>query len=321
VAMTDPASWVPADIDLERPNAARMYDYFLGGAHNFQVDRAAAEAVLAIAPDVRDAARANRRFLHRAVGYALDNGVRQFLDLGSGIPTVGNVHEIAHTVDPAARVVYVDCEPVALAHARALLEGLDTVKVVEADIRDTATVLNHPTTRRLIDFDQPVAILLVSVLHFIPGDLTAMTADLRRTMAPGSYLAISHASTVAATAQTDAVQQLYARTPTPLELRTPEQIRSLFGDLALIPPDPRDATVPADLVPITRWRPADEDRPLPPTEADSPFIAGFLAAVGHKPAPPRTPPSGTASSGVARNRDPHFHPSAPARRSPAATRS
>jgi hypothetical protein len=282
--MTNTESWVPEGVDMERPNAARMYDYFLGGAHNFQADRAAAKAVLAIAPQVRDAARANRDFLHRAVRFALDHGVRQFLDLGSGIPTVGNVHEVVHKVDPAARVVYVDCEPVAVAHSRALLAGVDTVQVVDADIRDTAAVLDHPTTRALIDFGQPVAVLMVSVLHFVPGEITGMVAELREAMAPGSFLAISHASTVAATAQTDAVQQLYARTPTPLQLRSREEIRGLFAGLDLVSPDLANAA-PAELVPVTGWRPTPGDTPLSAEDAASPFIAGFLAGVGRKPPP------------------------------------
>jgi hypothetical protein len=313
--MTNTESWVPEGVDMERPNAARMYDYFLGGAHNFQADRAAAKAVLAIAPQVRDAARANRDFLHRAVRFALDHGVRQFLDLGSGIPTVGNVHEVVHKVDPAARVVYVDCEPVAVAHSRALLTGVDTVQVVNADIRDIVAVLDHPATRALIDFGQPVAVLMVSVLHFVPGDITGMVAELREAMAPGSYMAISHASSVVTTAQTDAVQQLYAQTPTPLALRSREQICALFGDLALVPPDPSDAAVRAELVPVTRWRPAHDGDPPPLEEPDSPFIAGFLAGVGHKPAPPHT--LHTAKDGTSRNRDPHLALSARAPLSPA----
>lgn len=249
--MDNSLSWDPADVDLNSPNAARMYDYFLGGAHNFQPDREAAQAVLAVAPEVRQAARANRSFLRRAVRYALDCGIRQCLDLGSGIPTVGNVHEVAQAVDPAARVLYVDNEPVAVAHAEALLRHTDMAGVIQSDIRDTAAVLGHPETRRLIDFNQPIAVLIVSVLHFIPGDVTGLVAALRRPMAPGSLLVISHASPIATREETDAVQRLYARTPTPVHPRRSDEIRALFAGLDLVHPNPPRGR-PADLVPVTQ---------------------------------------------------------------------
>lgn len=300
------ADWtrpVPANIDLDRPSVARMYDYFLGGAHNFQVDRDAADAVLAAAPQVALAARANRSFLRRAVRYALDQGVGQFLDLGSGIPTVGNVHEIAHAVNPHAAVVYVDNDPTVAAHARALLTDTDAAGVVEADLRDTDTILGAPETRRLIDFTQPVTVLLVSVLHFIPGDVTGLLATLRNLIAPGSQLVISHASAAASTTQTDAVKDVYARSPTPLQLRSREAIRGLFAGLDLVSPDP-DTNAPADLVPVTQWRPVPGDTTLQAEDAASPFIAGFIAGVGRKPRPAT---SSTATSGPRLNTaDPHY---------------
>jgi len=294
-----------------------MYDYFLGGAHNFGVDRDAADAVLAVAPEVRAAARANRDFLRRAVRYALDHGIRQFLDLGSGIPTVGNVYGIAHAVDPAARVVYVDNEPVAVAHARALLRDTATAGVIQADTRDTNAILDHEQTRRLIDFNQPVAILLVSVLHFVPGDVTGLVTTLRRPMGPGSQLVISHASPTTTTAQTDAVQELYARTPTPVQLRSRDEIRALFAGLDLVRPNP-DSREVADLVPVTRWRPGRRGTELPAHVVDSPFVAGFLAGVGRMP-----PPAASATTTTAgrppqpRNRESQFDPTS--RRAPATT--
>jgi len=291
------ASWVPDSVDMSRPNAARMYDFFLGGAHNFEADRQAAQAVLAVAPEVQDAARANRQFLRRAVRYALGRGIRQFLDLGSGIPTVGNVHKIAHAADPQTRVLYVDTDPVVVGHARALLAATDTAAAIEADLRDVAGILGHEQTRRLIDFDRSVAVLLVSVLHFVPGsagDLAGVLWELMRPAAPGSLLVISHASEVAATEQTEAVRLLYGRTPTPLHLRSPAEIRALFGGLDMVAPRPHTAA-PADLVPVTEWR-SDPGDQLPPDKAASPFLTGFLAGAAHQPAPPSVDAASTTGA-------------------------
>jgi hypothetical protein len=285
------ANWTPQGIDTSRPNAARMYDFFLGGAHNFEVDRRAALAVLAVAPQVRDAAWANRQFLRRTVQYALNQGIRQFLDLGSGIPTVGNVHEIVHAVASDGRVLYVDADPVVVGHARALLNGTDGAGAIEADLRDPAAVLGHDETRRLIDFREPVTVLLVSVLHFVPGttdELAAIIGELMRPAAPASLLVISHASATVTTEATAAVTELYGSTSTPLHLRSVQEIQALFGGLGLVAPDPR-MVEPGELVPVTRWRP-DSDANEPPDAADSPFIAGFLTGVGRKP------PSATAAT-------------------------
>ncbi|MEU8263078.1 SAM-dependent methyltransferase [Micromonospora sp. NPDC048999] len=276
-------SWAPAELDLTRPNAARMYDYFLGGSRNFAADRHAADAVLAVAPQVADAARANRAFLRRAVRYALQQGIRQFLDLGSGIPTVGNVHGIVHRTHADARVLYVDVEPVAVAHARALLGNDPRVEVIQADICFPDFILQNPTAQRLIDLTRPVAVLFVSVLHFIPGGVNAIVEPFRAAMSPGSALVISHAATGTATSQTDEVQRLYQRTPTPLQLRTPAEVEALFGDFAMVPANAPE-TMPASdtaLLPVAQWRPDPEDQ----TERGhvaSPFLAGFLAGVGMK---------------------------------------
>lgn len=281
------ANWTPQGIDTSRPNAARMYDFFLGGAHNFEVDRQAALAILAVAPQVRDAAWANRQFLRRAIRYALDQGIRQFLDLGSGIPTVGNVHEIVHATDPDGRVLYVDADPVVVGHAQALLNGTDRAGAIEADLREPAAILGHDQTRRLIDFRQPVTVLLVSVLHFVPSttdELAAIVGELMRPAPPASLLVISHASRTVTTDATEAVTDLYGTTSTPLHLRSAHEIRSLLGDLDLVTPD-RLRAEPAGLVPVTRWRPDPGPNEWPPETADSPFLAGFLAGVGRKPSP------------------------------------
>lgn len=283
-----PASWSLADLGLDRPNAARMYDYLLGGSHNFAADRQAADAVLAVAPEVGVAARANRAFLRRAVRYALDEGVRQFIDLGSGIPTVGCAHEVAQGFDPESRTVYVDVEPVTIAHARTLLRGNPNADVVEADICFPDMVLRDQVTRRLIDFTQPVAVLCVAVLHFIPGDVDLVLAPFRSIMSPGSVLAISHATSIRTTAQTIEVERLYQRTPTPLQLRRPDEVLALFQGLDLAPSTAGSSD--AGLVTVAEWRTDIDGSLTDQTVASSPFIAGFLVGVATKPAPTTAAP-------------------------------
>jgi S-adenosyl methyltransferase len=182
-------------VDASVPNVARIYDYILGGKDNFAADRAAARQLLAVFPEAREAAREGRAVIARIVEFlAREAGIRQFLDIGSGLPTQRNVHEVALAVAPDARVVYVDHDPVVCVHGRALLEVNDQVAMVEADLRRPAEILTHPATRRLLDFSQPVAILLASVLHLVcdDDDPFGAVAQLREAMAPGSYLMISH---------------------------------------------------------------------------------------------------------------------------------
>jgi hypothetical protein len=184
----------PEGFEASTPNVARMYDYYLGGKDNFPADRQAAERVLAIVPEVRAAVRANRAFVGRAVRFLAAAGVRQFLDVGSGLPTRRNVHEVAHELAPDARVVYVDDDPVVVVHGRALLACTDTVAVVQGDLRRPEEVLGHPEVRALIDLDEPVAVLLTLVLHFVTDaeDPVGIVRRLRDAMAPGSYLVVSH---------------------------------------------------------------------------------------------------------------------------------
>ena len=186
--------WAPAEIDIERPSVARMYDYFLGGSHNFATDRELAKQALNVFPDAPYIVRANRAFLRRAVTMLCGLGVDQFLDLGSGIPTVGNVHEVAHAANPMARIVYVDSDPVAAVHSAALLSNEPLVHVLHADLRDPELVLQEAATEGELDLSRPVAVLLVSVLPFIPDadDPAGIVAEYRDGTAPGSYLAISH---------------------------------------------------------------------------------------------------------------------------------
>lgn len=242
------------DVDLDKPNAARMYDYYLGGSANFARDREAAEQALAITPEIGRFARANRSFLGRAVSFLCDRGVDQFLDLGSGIPTVGNVHEIALRHNPDARVAYVDREPVAVAHARRLLGETANVTVTQADVRDPETVLTAPGVTELLDLDRPVAVLAVAILHFVPDsdDPAGIVARYRETCAPGSYLVFSHASPITMTEQeAQGGEHVYRATTTPLLTRTYEEIIDLMSGYSLLEPG---------LVPINHWprEPVDE---------------------------------------------------------------
>ena len=284
---TDPDAWMTDSVDIDRPNAARMYDYYLGGSHNFAVDRDAADQVIAVAPEVVGAARANRAFLGRAVRHALDHGIRQFLDLGSGLPTVGNVHQLVHDVDPSGRVVYVDVEPVAVSYATLLLRQTPTVGVIRADLRDTDAILNHEVTQRLLDFTRPVCVLLVSVLHFVDGDIDRPIAALRERTCPGSVLAISHAThpDPRHAERADAVDQVYSRTSTPIRHRSREEIAALFTGFDLVAPNPDAGDQPASLVPVEQWRPPPGGGHNRADPVEPPSYAGFLAGVGHKPYP------------------------------------
>src|SRR5215468_4276674 len=168
-AVTGRPDWAEG-VDLSMPSVARAYDYALGGAHNFAVDREFLRAFEAVVPQTRAAARANRAFLHRAVRFMVGEGIRQFLDVGSGIPTVGNVHEVAQGLDPDAKVVYVDIEPVAVAHSRQILAGNGRATAIQEDLRHPKAILDHPDTRALLDFSQPMGLILAAILHAIPDE-------------------------------------------------------------------------------------------------------------------------------------------------------
>ncbi len=255
-------------IDLGKPNSARMYDYYLGGSANFAIDREAAEAGLTAMPHARDYARANRAFLGRAVAHLARNGIDQFLDLGSGVPTVGNVHEIAQSIEPSARVAYVDHEAVAVAHARRLLDSTTAVTVTNADIRVPSEVLAAPGVADLIDFSRPVAVLAVAIIPFIPDQREAneVLDEYRQATTSGSALVLSHISALSATPlQVADAEEVMASTPTPARWRTREEIEDLVRADELIEPG---------LVPVPLWRP---DRPLSADTADS---SNALGAVG-----------------------------------------
>jgi hypothetical protein len=258
------------------PNPARIYDYFLGGKDNFPADREVAEQVVAIAPVARDIVEDNRAFLRRVVRHlAGQAGVRQFIDLGSGLPTRGNVHEIAQAVAPDARVVYVDNDAMVVTHSRALLAG-DNTAAIEADLRDPDSVMQHPEVRELVDFDQPVALLLLAILHFVPDDQDpfGIVARFRDALPAGSYLAVSHGtrdiperpdmSPEAMAEMGTKVERLYQLTTASLVTRSRAQVERFFDGFDLLDPG---------LVEIQRWRPDESDSLLP---------GGFYGGVGRK---------------------------------------
>jgi SAM-dependent methyltransferase len=230
---------VPAGIDATIPNAARMYDYYLGGKDNYAADRAAAEAVLAVAPEMREAARSGRALIKRVVEHLVrDRGVRQFLDLGSGLPAGENVHEIARAIDPSVRVAYVDYDDVVCIHGRALLCDPERTVMLRHDVRDPRTVLDDPELRGLIDLDQPVAVLMMFLLHLMPDSdkPQQVVQAYREALAPGSYLAISHAANDAHPDYMARITAIYRGANAPFTPRPREEIEAFFGDFELEPP-------------------------------------------------------------------------------------
>jgi SAM-dependent methyltransferase len=256
--------WAPAHIDVDRPSIARVYDYYLGGSHNFAADREFALTVLKAMPDLTRHAQENRAFLRRAVRYLSETGIRQFVDLGSGIPTAGNVHEVAGAY--GGRVVYVDVDPVAVAHSRAILAGNPDVAVITTDLRKPAEVLHDPALRALIDLDQPVGVLLVAVLHFVPDEEAPadVVAGYVSAVVPGSHVVISHASAHGRPREAAGVQELYSRSVTKMTMRSRERISELFGDLTLVDPG---------VVQMPCWRPDSTDD-LAPDVDNYPGFAG-----------------------------------------------
>src|SRR3954462_10947171 len=189
-------SWVSSEVDLTRPSAARVYDFYLGGSHNLEVDRRMAREAISLWPDLPMIMQSNRAFLRRAVRYLAARGIAQFLDVGSGIPTVGNVHEVAQQANPQARVVYVDNDPVAVSHSRAILAGDERTAVVQGDLRESDDLFAHPIVAGMIDLHRPGAVLMVAVLHFLSDedDPFGAVARMRDRLPPGSFLVLSHAS-------------------------------------------------------------------------------------------------------------------------------
>ena len=262
--------WAGTDIDRSRANPARMYDYYLGGAHNFGSDRQLAEQALEAMPWMGAAVRANRGFLRRAVRWCADHGVRQFLDLGSGIPTVGNVHEVAHAIDPGSQVVYVDNDAVAVSHSERLLAHTPNVRVVHADLTKHDEVLTHPDVTAVLDFSEPVAVLALAVLHFVPALATAraVLAGYQTTMTSNSFLVFSHVTADHDPEPAHQAAAVYQRSASPVHPRSHAELTEMLAGFDLLPPG---------LVDATDWRPTG-----PHHRGEH---AGFYAALARNPLP------------------------------------
>ncbi|HEY0453542.1 SAM-dependent methyltransferase [Actinophytocola sp.] len=268
--MSQQTNWVPISVDLKKPSAARMYDYLLGGNHNFAADREFIERLIQIQPEAKRLAIMNRAFLRRAVLFMIENGIRQFLDLGSGIPTVGNVHEIAEAADPTARVVYVDNEHVAVAHSQLILEGKENAVIVHADVTRPGLVLHDEETLRVLDFSQPVGLLAVTIGHYIldEQDPVGVFAAYREALAPGSYLAVTHLTDDFAVIHGEALTREMKQSQNNVRARSRDEVLALFGDFELLEPG---------LVTTSRWHP-ERGAELP----EDPEKDGLYAGVARK---------------------------------------
>ena len=274
---------IPPGVDPAVPAPARMYDYFLGGTINFPADRAAADRVRETIPEVIDAAWANRGFHQRAARWLAGQGVRQFIDIGSGLPTVGNTHEVVQQVAPAARIVYVDRDPLVIAHASGLLADHATVRVVRADLRDPDGLLGHPDVRALIDFAGPVALMMTAVLHFVPpeGDPWGLVERYVAAVAPGSYLVISQVTDEKTPPLSVRVaEEMYARGDSNLYFRSRADVTRFFAGTELVSPEAGGSGVvrAAGVVHAGEWG-ADD-----PALADSDGSRWSYCGVGRAPA-------------------------------------
>ncbi|MEU6378796.1 SAM-dependent methyltransferase [Streptomyces sp. NPDC046909] len=251
------------EIDTSRPHPARIYDYLLGGKDNYEVDQRAGDELAAAAPEVRIGLRANRAFLRRAVRHVVtEGGIRQILDIGTGLPTSPNVHEIALDAAPDVRVAYVDNDPIVKSHGDALLSSEGATSIVLGDLRDPRAIVEHPDIRRIIDFDEPVALLLVAIVHFLTDaeKPEETIATLRDALAPGSFLVLSHAT--GDFADRTAAQAVYNKATATLNLRSRTEIERFFNGFDLITPGLSQAPF---------WRP---DSPPPPGSEQIGFYGG-----------------------------------------------
>ncbi|MEU6537728.1 SAM-dependent methyltransferase [Streptomyces sp. NPDC047000] len=263
-------AWAPRSIDISVPSVSRIYDYYLGGSHNFEVDREAARKAMEFIPGLPKISQANRAFMRRAVRFAASEGITQFLDIGSGIPTFGNVHEVARAAVPGARVVYVDHDPVAVAHSQAVLAGHDEVDVVAADLRKPHEILASTEVDRLIDLNRPVALLLVAILHFVADseDPYGAVAQLRDALAPGSMLILTHAAYEGIPLPRERAAGtvgVYEDIRNPLIMRTRDEIARFFEGYDMVEPG---------LVPMPEWRPESG------SEDEDPWASSGFAGVG-----------------------------------------
>ncbi|MFL6145863.1 MAG: SAM-dependent methyltransferase [Labedaea sp.] len=269
--MTGYLRWVPPRIDMSVPHPARMHDYWLGGGHNFAADRALAEKIMALMPGVEDVARLNQAFLRRAALFMVDAGIRQFLDIGSGIPTVGNLHEIVQRADPECRVVYVDGDPVAVAHTELILEHVEGTAVLQGDLRDVPGVLGSEQVRSLLDVAAPIG-LLAPMMHFIPDDWgpACILSAYRDNLASGSYFALVHATADVQVAGSAEAIEAYQTTRYHINPRSHAEILRFCDGYELVPPG---------LVGFGQWRPEGPGDSSAIPDLDS----TFYAAVGRKP--------------------------------------
>jgi hypothetical protein len=242
--------WVPPGIDTTVPSGARTYDFLLGGAHNFAADRRVGAAAEKIMPGIQQVARLNRAFLGRVVRFMIAEGIRQFLDLGSGIPTAGNVHQVAEGEVPDCRVVYVDRDPVAVAHSELMLAANDQAAIVHADFQHPDDILGSAQARRLLNLDEPVGVLMLALLHWIPDDWdpVALVTEYRRRVPAGSYLAISHLTSDQHTDEITSAVGMFnrAKGTDQATLRSYAEVAAMFGDFDLVEPG---------LVGCALWRP------------------------------------------------------------------
>ncbi|MFS8101252.1 SAM-dependent methyltransferase [Lentzea alba] len=270
--MAETQDWVPLGIDTNVPSMARVYDYILGGAHNFAADRQVGSQIEKLVPGLPSVARLNRRFLGRAVNFLMDQGIRQFLDIGSGIPTVANVHEVAQERDPEARIVYVDKDPVAVAHSELMLSGNKNAGVVQADMRDPDAVLASPELQRLLRFDEPIGLLMLLMLHWVPDedDPHKLVARYRDALPAGSFIVMTHVSEDQADQKVDQAVDVVNRSKSDqMTMRTHGQVNALFDGFELVEPG---------LVGCGEWRPSG-----PGDIADEAAMNMFLyAGVGRK---------------------------------------
>ncbi|WP_433357170.1 SAM-dependent methyltransferase [Micromonospora saelicesensis] len=265
----------PPGIDPNIPSVARVYDFFLGGKDNFEVDRKVAEHALRITPDGPAAGQANRAFLRRVIRFLVSEaGIDQFLDIGSGLPTQGNVHEVATEQNPKAQVVYVDNDPIVLTHGRALLAAEGTATVIQADIREPQVILNHPDVRRFLDFDRPIGLLLFAILHHLGDDEDpkAVAAALIDALPPGSYVAISHFRDPGerdpeGSRKAREVERIFNESLGTGRWRTDDEILSFADGLTVLEPG---------LVPLAEWRPEPDAPAAVQTDTYHTFV-GLLA--------------------------------------------
>ena len=266
---------VPDEVDIERPSAARMYDFYLGGSCHFAADRALAEDMLRTWPDMPLIARANRDFLHRAVTHLSGLGVDQFLDLGSGIPTAGNTHEIALALNPEARTVYVDVDPVAVAHSTVILQDVPNAMIVQADLRDAETILRRSEIPAFLDLSRPVGVIMLAVLHFVTpeDDVAGVVAAYREGTSAGSYIVVSHATGDYLPERAHRAEDVYARASHGLTFRSRAEVLGLLSGYELEAPG---------LVDIINWRPELSAEDADPIGGNDVARYSGYVAVGRK---------------------------------------